>query len=131
MRFISKKIGLSSDYASLILTKLLSQKLIKKIANNVFILTARGRSFLEHRRGGLERKIKPSALLAISRSFDSEAESLFFEPEIHFVKENFIAEQPRLIEHNLGKDQTIEVTDARSIQPSLKRLTLNRKKLKH
>jgi len=97
MRLISKETGLSPDYAFLIAKKLLGQKLIKKIANNIFILTANGRSLLERRRGSLERKIKPPALLTVS--------------------------------HNLGKDQTIEVTDAQSIQKSIKRLIFRPGKL--
>ena len=39
MRTISKETGLSSDYASLISGELLNKKLIRRTANNVFILT--------------------------------------------------------------------------------------------
>lgn len=96
-RIISKETGLSPDYAFLIAKGLLKRKLIKKIANNVFILTAKGKSFLEHK----IHFINPKAIL--SGCYGVVGESCF-------------------TEHNLGKDITIEVIDARSIQPSLKRL---------
>ena len=104
MRLISKETGLSPDYVFLITKKLIDQKLIKKIANNVFILTANGRSFLERK----IHFINPEAS-ASWRSCGAGRE--------------FMNGEPHFTEHNLGKDITIEVTDARSIQPSLKRLT--------
>lgn len=103
LRIIGKEMGLSPDYAFLVAKELLQQKLIKKIANKVFILTAHGRSFLEHK----IHFINPEAS-ASWRSYGAGRE--------------FMAGEPRFLEHNLGKDITIEVTDARSIQPSLKRL---------
>lgn len=114
LRLISKETGLSSEYAFLIAKGLLKQKLIKKIANNVFILTAKGGSFLEHR--------TPPTLIAVSRGFGNKIELPAFEPETHFMSRKFMAEQPCLTEHNLDKDPTTEVADARSIQKSLKRL---------
>ena len=132
MRTISKETGLSSDYASLISGELLNKKLIRRTANNVFILTNSGRSLLERSRDGSERKIP--TLIEASRSFGGEIELPSFEPEINFINREFIPEQPRLIEHNLGKCPTTEVTNARSIQKSLKRFTfvnrLNRKRSK-
>jgi len=127
-RIISKEMRLSPDYIFLIAKKLLDRKLIKKIANNAFILTVGGRSFLERGRGGSEGKTKTSSLMAVSRSFDGGVELPSFNPEIHFINP---AERLCLVEHNLGKDLTIEVTDARSIQKSLKRLAFNRKKSEH
>lgn len=104
MRKISKETGLSSDYTFLITKKLLDQKLIKKIANNVFILTAKGRSFLEHK----IYFINPEA----SASWRN-----------YRVGREFMAGEPRFTEHNLDKDITTEVAPARLIQKSLKRLT--------
>ena len=127
MRFISKETGLSSDYASLISRELLNQKLVKRTANNVFILTASGRSLLERSRDSSERKTP--TLIEVSRSFGNEADPSSFEPEIHFISREFISEQPYLTEHNLGKGQITEVADARLIQKSIKRLTfVNRKR---
>lgn len=103
MRLISKETGLSSDYAFLITKKLLDQKLIKKIANNVFILTANGRSFLEHKIHFINPEAIPSGC--------------------HGAGREFMAGEPRFTEHNLGKGPTTEVADARSIQKILKRLT--------
>ena len=123
MRKISKETGLSSNYAFLIAKGLLKQRLIKKIANDVFILTNNGRSFLERRRGRLEMKKNIPTLLAVARSFGGEIEQLPFNPENQFINKEFMLKQPCLTEHNLDKDITIEVVPAQSIQKSLKRLT--------
>lgn len=129
MRTISKETGLSSDYTSLVSGELLNKKLIRRTANNVFILTNSGRSLLEHARDGSERNIP--ILIEVSRSFVSEVEPPSFGPEIHFVNKEFMSEQPCLTEHNLGKRQITEMADAQSIQKSLKRLTfVNRKRSK-
>ena len=131
IRIISKETGLSSDYASLISKGLLNQKLVKKTANNVFILTNNGRSLLEHRKVGSERKKTPT-LIEVSRSFGKEVEPPSFDPEIHFISREFMSEQPCLIEYNLGKGQITEKADAQSIQKSLKRLTfVSRKRSKY
>lgn len=130
MRKITKETCLSSDYASLISKELLKQKLLKKTANNVFILTTSGRSLLERSRNGLEGGKNPT-LIEVSRSFESKVKLPSFEPEINFINREFISEQPRLIEHNLGKGQITEMADAQSIQKSLKRLTfVDRKRSK-
>ncbi len=130
MRKISKETGLSSDYAFLIAEGLLNQKLIKRTANDVFILTGSGRLLLGRLRDGSGRKKTPT-LIEVSRSFGSEVEPPFFEPEIHFISREFMSEQPYLIENNLGKGQITEKADARSIQKSLRRLTfVNRKRSK-
>ena len=123
MRKITKETCLSPDYASLISKELLKQKLLKKTANNVFILTTSGRSLLERSRDGLEGGKTPT-LIEVSRSFESKVKLPSFEPEINFINREFIPKQPRLIEHNLGKGQITEMADAQSIQKSLKRLTL-------
>lgn len=128
MRIISKETGLGSAYAFLIIKKLLDQKLIKKIANDVFILTANGRLFLEPR--------TPPTCIGESYGFGSKIH--FFNPEAippqkrtsslrggsrcHEAGREFTDGESRFTEDNLGKDITIEVTDARSIQESLKRL---------
>ena len=128
-RKISKEAGLSPDYTFLISKGLLNWKLIKKTANNVFILTNSGRSLLERSRDGSERKIP--TLIEVSRSFGKEVEPPSFEPEIHFISKEFMSEQPYLTEHNLGKGQITEKADAQSIQKSLKRLTfVSRKRSK-
>ncbi len=133
MRKISKETGLSSDYAFLIAKGLLKQRLIKKIANDVFILTNSGRLLLGRLRDNSERKKVPT-LIEVSRSFDREVEPPSFDPEIHFISpeaipsgcygagREFTANQLYPIEHNLGKGQITEKADARSIQKSLKRL---------
>ena len=123
MRIISKETGLSTDYTFLISKGLLNRKLIKKTANNVFILTISGKSLLERSRDGSEGKKKIPTLIEVSRSFGSEVESPSFEPEINFINREFMSEQSRLTDHNLGKGQITEVADAQSIQKSLKRLT--------
>ena len=124
---ISKEASLSLDYTFLISKGLLNRKLINKTANNVFILTTSGRSLLEHSRDGSERKTP--TLIEVSRSFGNEVETLSSEPEINFINREFMSEQPHLIEHNLGKEQSTEVADAQSIQKSIKRLTfVNRKR---
>lgn len=122
MRKISKEMGLSSDYTFLISKGLLDQKLIKKTANNVFILTASGRSLIERSRNGSERKRTP-ILIEVSRSFGSEVEPPVFEPEIHFISRDFVSVGPQLIGHNLNKGQITEVVDAKSIQRSIQQLT--------
>jgi len=122
MRKISKETGLSPDYAFLVAKDLLKQKLIKKIANDVFILTSSGRLLLGRLRDSLERKIP--TLIKVFRSFDTEVEPPPFEPEIHFISREFMSEQPYLTEHNLGKGQITEMADAQSIQKSIKRLTI-------
>ncbi len=128
MRIISKEAGLSSDYAFLISKGLLNQKLIKKIANNVFILTVSGRSLLE-RRDSSEEKKKTPTLIEVSRSFGNEVELPSFEPEIRFINKGFAVGESALTEHNLNKGPITEVADARSIQKSIKRLTfVNRKR---
>ncbi len=126
-RKISKEAGLSPDYTFLISKGLLNQKLIKKTANNVFILTTSGRSLLERSRNDPEMKKIPT-LIEVSRSFGSKVEPPFFKPEISFIKREFMSEQPHLTEHNLGKGQITEVADAQLIQKSLKRLTHQRSK---
>jgi predicted transcriptional regulator len=133
IRKMSKEVSLSSDYTFLISTGLLKQKLIKKIANNVFILTASGMSFLEHLRNGSQEKKTP-ILIEVSRSFDSGVEVPSFDPEIHFINPEAIpsgcygAGKELIVEHNLGRDPITQVADARSIQKSIKRLTfVNRK----
>lgn len=129
MRIISKEMGLSTDYIFLTSKELLTRKLIKKTANNVFILTIRGKSLLERLRGNSEEKKTTPTLIEISRSFASKIEPPSFEPEINFIK-GFAAGAPVLTEHNLGKGLTTEVADARLIQKSIKRLTfVNRKRL--
>lgn len=120
-RILSKETGLSSDYTFLISKGLLNQKLIKKTANNVFILSARGRLLLEQR-GDQGSKKKTPTLIEVSRSFGTEVEPPTFPPEIHFIKKEFMSERPYLTEHNLGKGQITEVADARSIQKNIKRL---------
>jgi len=127
MRVISKETGLSSGYASLILGELLNQKLVKRTANNVFILTASGRSLLERSRDASEGKKIPT-LIEVSRSFGREVESPSFEPEISFINREFMSERPHLTEHNLDKGQITEKADAKSIQKSIKRLTRQRSK---
>ncbi|MCX6813529.1 MAG: hypothetical protein NTV77_03590 [Candidatus Azambacteria bacterium] len=130
MRKITKETCLSPDYASLISKELLKQKLLKKTANNVFILTTIGRSLLERSRDGSEGGKTPT-LIEVSRSFENKVKLPSFEPEINFINREFIPDQPRLIEHNLGKDQITEMADAQSIQKSLKRLTfVDRKRSK-
>lgn len=121
MRKISKETGLSPDYAFLVVKDLLKQKLIKKIANDVFILTSSGRLLLGRLRDSLERKTP--TLIKVFRSFDTEVEPPPFEPEIHFISRELMSEQPYITEHNLGKGQITEMANAHSIQKSIKRLT--------
>ena len=133
IRKMSKEVGLSSNYTFLISKGLLKQRLIKKIANSVLILTTGGRSFLEHSRDGSEGKKKTPTLIAVSRSFGNEVELSSFEPEIHFINPEAIPSgrygAGKKFEHNLSRDITTQVADARSIQKSIKRLTfVNRKK---
>ncbi len=129
IRKISKEMSLSSDYTFLISKGLLTQKLVKRTANNLFILTISGRSLLERSRDGSEKKTP--TLIEVSRSFGSEVEPPSFDPEIHFISREFMSEQPCLIEYNLGKGQITEKADAQSIQKSLKRLTfVSRKRSK-
>ena len=129
MRIISKEAGLSSDYTFLISKGLLNQKLIKKTANNVFILTISGRSLLERSRDGSEERKKTPTLTEVSRSFGNEVEPPSFEPEINFINKGFAAGEPTLTEHNLSKGPITNKADARSIQKSIKRLTfVNRKR---
>ena len=130
MRKINKETGLSSDYAFLIAKGLLKQGLIKKIANDVFILTNSGRLLLG-RLGDNSEKEKTLTLTEVSRSFGSEVDPHTFPPEIHFISRESMFEQPYLTEHNLSRGQITEVADAQSIQKSLKRLTfVNRKRSK-
>ncbi len=129
-RKISKEMNLSPDYAFLISKGLLKQKLIKKTANNVFILTINGRSLLERSSGGSEEKKTPT-LVEVSRSFDSKNDPPSLDPEIHFINRELTPDQLYPIEHNLDKNQNTEVADARSIQKSIKRLTfVNHKRSK-
>lgn len=121
-RKISKEAGLSPDYTFLISKGLRNRKLIKKIANNVFVLTNNGRSLLENSRDGSKEKKTPT-LIEVSCSFCSAVEPPSFEPEISFTSREFMSEQPHLTEHNLDKGQITEMTDAQSIQKSIKRLT--------
>lgn len=124
LRVISKEMGLSSDYAYLISKGLLNQKLIKKIANNILLLTLRGRSLLERSRDDLEKKRKTPILIEVSRSFGKEVETTpSFKPEISFINKGFAVGEPVLTEHNLGAAVVIEVANARLIQKSVKRLT--------
>lgn len=127
MRIISKETGLSPDYVSLISCELLNQKLLKKTANNILILTASGRSLWERRRVGQEVGKTPT-LIEVSRSFGSEVEPPPFEPEIHFINKEFMPQQSYLIEHNLNKSPMTEMIDARSIQKSIRRLTFTNHK---
>ena len=120
MRIISQEAGLSSDYAFLISKGLLNQKLIKKAANNAFILTISGGSLLKRLRDTSEEKKKTPTLIEVSRSFGSEVELPSFEPEISFINKGFAAGVPALIEHNLSKGQITEMADAKSIQKSIK-----------
>lgn len=125
---ISKEVGLSSDYTFLISKGLLKQSIIKKIAKNVFILTTSGRSFLEHVRDGSEEKKTPT-LIEVSRSLDNGVESPSFDPEIRFINKEFTSNELYPVEHNLSRDITTQVADARSIQKSIRRLTfVNRTK---
>lgn len=127
MRVISKETGLGFGYASLISGELLNQKLVKRTTNNVFILTASGRSLLERSRDTSEGKKTPT-LMEVSRSFGSAAEPPSFEPEISFINREFMSERSHLTEHNLDKGQITEKADAKLIQKSIKRLTRQRSK---
>jgi len=123
---------LSPDYIFLISKGLLNQKLIKKVANNVFILTAIGRSLLECSKDGLKRK-KTITLIEVSRSFGNEVESPSFKPEISFINPETISSgccrASKEFEHNLNRGLITEVVSAQSIQKSIKRLTfVNRKR---
>lgn len=122
LRIISKETCLSPDYAFLISQGLLNQKLIRKIANNAFSLTNNGRSLIENTRGDLKGQKTPT-LIDVSRSFSTEVEPPAFTPEIHFIRKEFISEEPPLTEHNLDKGLITEVADARSIHKNIQRLT--------
>lgn len=98
IRKMSKEVSLSSDYTFLISTGLLKQKLIKRIANNVCILTTSGRLYLEH-------FINPEAIP--SGCYGAGKELM----------------QGQLVKHNLSRGLTTQVADARSIQKSIRRLT--------
>ncbi|MBI2633278.1 MAG: hypothetical protein HYW78_02705 [Parcubacteria group bacterium] len=114
---------LSPDYTFLISKGLLNHKLIKKIAHDVFILTVSGRSLLE-RSAGISEKKNISTLIEVSRGFGGRIELSSFEPEMSFfINKGFAVEEAVLSEHNLGKGLITEITDARSIQKSIKRLT--------
>ena len=131
LRIISKETGLSTDYSFLISKGLLNQRLIKKTANNVFILTTSGKSLFERLRDGSEEKKKRPTLIEISSSFGSKVEPPSFEPEISFIDKGFVAGEPVITEHNLDKGLTTEVANARSVQKSIRRLTfVNRKRSK-
>lgn len=153
LQVISKKTGLGFGYVFLISKGLLNQKLIKKTANNVFVLTISGRSLLECSRDASEGKKKTPIFLGIPRSFGrssphlihrcgSEVEPSSFEPEISFISpeaipsgchgvgKGFVIGQPYLTEHNLSKGQITEVADARSIQKSLRRLIAKGRNIK-
>lgn len=121
LRTISKELGLSSEYVFLISKGLLNQKLIKKTANNVFILTANGRSLLEQKDSQGSKKKTP-ILIEVSRSFDKGVEPPSFEPEIRFIKREFMPEQSYVTEHNLDKEQVTEVVDAKLIQKTIEQL---------
>lgn len=140
-QMVSKETGLSSDYTFLISQELLNQKLIKKTANNIFILTASGRSLLGRSRDALEGKKKTPTLIEVSRSFGSGVKPASFEPEISFINpeaipsgcygagKGFAVGESALVEHNLSKSQVAEKADAQSIQKSIKRLIFAGRKL--
>jgi hypothetical protein len=119
---VGKKTALSPEYIRLISKELLKQKLVKKIGNNILVLTSSGRSFVEWRCGSQGSK-KMLTLAEVAHSFGKEVQSPLVKAEIAFVNEKFTVEQPRLIEYNLGKDLIIEVANGESIQTNIKRLT--------
>lgn len=122
LRIISKGTGLSSDYIYLISRELLKRKLIGLIANNIFVLTAKGKLFLERSRSNQKERMG-SSLREVALSFGRQSKPLSSALEVSFINQEMVSEPSYLLEHNLGRSQTIESTSARAVQASIKRLT--------
>lgn len=131
MRAISKKMGLSLDYSRVLSQVLLRQHLLEQTAGRLLTVTAQGRLLVERRSKGGETEILglTEAARLVSRHTGI---SPTLPPESSFLSAELGEEPVSFVQHNLNKNQTIELADARSIEAGIDGLiSINSKRLKH
>ncbi len=130
MRAVGKKTGLSLDYSRMLSQALLRQHLLEQTASRLLALTIQGRLLVErHNKAGETAAIGlEEAARLVSRQTDSLPA---LPPEQSFFSPGFIEKPVSFVRHDLNKNQTVELVDARSIQAGIDGLiSINSKRSK-
>ena len=117
-RAISKKTGLSLDYSRMLSQALSRQHLLEQTAGQLLTLTTQGRLAGERRSKVGETAV--FGLTEVARLVSRQtATSPTIPPESSFLSGGFSEEPVSFVQHDLNKNQAVELADARSIQPGI------------